>query len=129
MGKPPLDGLSWRERQVMDIIYRQGEVSAAELETLMPEQLSNSTLRTMLRKLEAKGHLRHREKNLKYVYSPAHKVEKVKRLALDHLITTFFNGSPSRVVAAILDPADTQLSDEERTRIRNLIERAKKGKA
>ena len=129
MKKLPLSELSMRERQIMELIYEKGEISAAELEKLLPDSLSNSTIRTQLRVLERKGHIKHKEKGLKFVYYPVHKIENVKNLALEHLIKTFFNGSPSNVVAAILSSGETKLTPEELERVSRLIKNAQQEKS
>jgi len=126
MKRGPLSNLSIRERQIMEIVYQKGEITASELGKILPDSLSNPTLRTQLRVLERKGHIKHKEKGLRYVYYPVQKIEKVKKLALEHLIETFFNGSPSNVVAAILDNAETKLTPEEFERVARLIKDAQK---
>ncbi|MFC1554831.1 BlaI/MecI/CopY family transcriptional regulator, partial [candidate division KSB1 bacterium] len=84
-------------------------------------------VRALLRVLENKGFLKHKEKRLRYVYFPTMTLEKVKKTALDHLINTFFNGSPEGVIAAILDDSDTNLSEEELNRVAELIKKVKSG--
>ena len=126
MPKKNMESLSRRERQIMDIIYRRGEASASEVRNALPDPPSYSSVRTILRVLENKGFLRHKERDLKYVYLPIISQEKAKHSALQHLMKTFFNGSPEKVVAAILDDADIELSDEELERILALIEQAKR---
>ena len=121
-----LQSLSRRERQIMDIIYREGEASASAVQNALPDPPSYSSVRTILRVLEKKGYLRHKERDLKYVYTPVVSQQKAKHSALQHLLKTFFNGSPERVVAALLDNEDIQLSDEQLDRIASLIENAKK---
>jgi len=110
----------------MDIIYRKGEVTAADVVKLLPDPLSNSCVRTQLRVLEKKGFIRHREQGLRYVYYPAHKLDNVKHHALEHLIQTFFNGSPEKVIAALLHGSDRYLTGDELDRIASLIKKAKK---
>ena len=126
MNKKPAESLSRRERQIMDIIYREGEASASEVQNNLSDSPSNSSVRTLLRVLENKGHLKHEEKGLKYVYSPTLPQEKAGGSALNHLMRTFFSGSPSKVVAAILDGSDTSLSEEELEKIESLILKMKK---
>ena len=126
MKKKYLFNLSRRERQIMDIIYQKGEAAASEIEKLLPDPPSNSSVRTKLRVLEKKGYLKHKEKNLRYVYYPTISRAKVKHSALHHLIQTFFDGSPERVIAAILDNSETNLTSEELDRVARLIKQAQK---
>jgi len=119
-------GLSRRERQIMDILYRQGKASAAEVRELMSDAPSYSAVRAMLRVLEEKGHIRHQAEGLKYVYLPTVARERAKRTAVKHVMETFFNGSPEQIVAALLDVASTRLTREELDRMSQLIEDAKK---
>ena len=126
MPKKFMESLSRRERQIMDIIYRKGEASASEVRNALNDPPSYSSVRTIMRVLENKGYLRHKERDLKYVYMPIISQTKAKHTALQHLIKTFFNGSPEKVVAAILDNGDIELSEEELERIAALIEQAKR---
>jgi predicted transcriptional regulator len=121
-----LTGLSRRERQIMDILYRQGKASASEVRELMEDAPSYSAVRAMLRVLEEKGHVRHQAEGLKYVYVPTVARDKAKRTAVKHVMETFFNGSPEQIVAALLDVASTRLTREELDRMSQLIENAKK---
>ena len=119
-------GLSRRERQIMDILYRQGKASASEVRELMEDAPSYSAVRAMLRVLEEKGHVRHQAEGLKYVYVPTVARDKAKRTAVKHVLETFFNGSPEQIMAALLDVASTKLTHEELDRMSQLIEDAKK---
>src|SRR5215831_12734003 len=119
-------GLSRRERQIMDILYRQGKASASEVRELMEDAPSYSAVRAMLRVLEEKGHVRHQAEGLKYVYVPTVARDKAKRTAVKHVLETFFNGSPEQIVAALLDVASTQLTRGELDRMSEMIEKAKK---
>jgi len=118
--------LSRRERQIMDILYREGKASANEVRDAMPDAPSYSAVRAMLRVLEEKGHVRHQAEGLKYVYLPTVGRERAKRTAVKHVLETFFNGSPEQAVAALLDVASTRLTREELDRMSQLIEDAKK---
>src|SRR5262249_58374125 len=91
-----------RERQIMDILYRRGRASANEVMADLPGEPSYSTVRTQLRVLESKGHVRHEEEGLRYVYLPALARSTARRSALRHLVDTFFDGSTEKVVAALL---------------------------
>ena len=119
-------GLSRRERQIMDILYRQGKASAAEVREAMPDAPSYSAVRAMLRVLEEKGHVRHQAEGLKYVYVPTVARDKAKRSAVKHVMETFFNGSAEQIVAALLDVASTRLTREELDRMSQMIEAARK---
>jgi predicted transcriptional regulator len=119
-------GLSRRERQIMDILYRQGKASANDVRDAMDDAPSYSAVRAMLRVLEEKGHVRHQAEGLKYVYLPTVGRDKAKRSAVKHVLETFFNGSPEQAVAALLDVASTRLTREELDRMSQLIEQAKK---
>jgi BlaI family transcriptional regulator, penicillinase repressor len=118
--------LSRRERQIMDILYRTGKSSASEVREAMDDAPSYSAVRAMLRVLEEKGHVRHQEEGLKYVYLPTVAREKAKRSAVKHVLETFFAGSPEQIVAALLDVSAARLTPEELDRMADLIEKAKK---
>jgi BlaI family transcriptional regulator, penicillinase repressor len=117
--------LSRRERQIVDILYRLGRATAAEVLQELPGEPSSSTVRTQLRVLESKGHVRHEEEGLRYVYVPAAPRHTVRRSALRHLVETFFEGSPEKVVAALLGD-NAQLTDDELDRIARRIAQARK---
>lgn len=118
--------LSRRERQIMDVLYRLGRATAAEIQQLIPDPPGYSAIRAMLRVLENKKHIRHEEKDLRYVYIPVVSREKAKRSAISHLLTTFFEGSTEQAVATLLDVSARNLSDEELQRLAELIEKARK---
>ena len=119
-------GLSRRERQILDILYQRGKASATEVREAMEDAPSNSAVRTLLRVLEDKGHVRRRAEGLKYVYTPTVAREKAKRTVVKHLLDTYFNGSPEQIVAALLDVSSTGLTREELDRMTAMIEKAKK---
>jgi BlaI family penicillinase repressor len=118
--------LSRRERQIMDILYRSGKASASDVLNAMPDPPSYSAVRAMLRVLEEKGHVKHQEEGLKYVYAPVVAREKAKRSAVKHVMETFFNGSAEQIVAALLDVSSTKLTRDELDRMAEMIEKAKK---
>jgi BlaI family transcriptional regulator, penicillinase repressor len=120
--------LSRRERQIMDVLYRTGRATAAEVQAGMPDAPSYSAVRTMLRILEEKGHVRHEPDGPRYVYIPTVARDKVKRSALKHVVNTFFEGSASQVMAALVELSPRDLDDEEIARLRQLIDNAKKKK-
>ena len=122
----PAGGLSRRERQIMDTLYRRGKSSASEVRDAMPDAPSYSAVRAMLRVLEEKGHIRHQAEGLKYVYVPTVPRDKAKRSAVKHLVDTFFKDAPDQVVAALLDVSSTRLTLAELDRMAEIIERARK---
>ena len=118
--------LSRRERQIMDILYRRGRATAGEVMEELPGDPSYSTVRAQLRVLEDKGHVGHEEEGLRYVYAPAVPRHAARKSALKHLMDTFFDGSASKTVAALLGGDARRLSDEELDRIARLITKARK---
>src|SRR5687768_2840858 len=117
--------LSRRERQIMDVIYRHGKVTAAEVLAELPDPPSYSAVRAMLRLLEEKGHVRHEQDGPRYVYIPIVTRDKARRSAMRHLVRTFFDGSTEDAVAALLQN-DAGISDDELSRLAKLIDGAKK---
>jgi predicted transcriptional regulator len=126
MAKPSHTGLSRRERQIMDILYRRGRATAGEVMGDLSGDPSYSTVRTQLRVLEDKGHVHHEEEGLRYVYSPAVPRHAARRSALRHLVETFFDGSAEKTVAALLGGEGARMSEQELDRLADLIERARK---
>jgi BlaI family transcriptional regulator, penicillinase repressor len=124
--KGPAPHLSRREREIMDVLYRAGKATVAEVQAGMPDPPSYSAVRTMLRILEDKGHVRHDLDGPRYVYIPTVARDKAKRSALKHVVNTFFDGSASQVMAALLEISPRDLGDEELARLRQLIDKAKK---
>jgi BlaI family penicillinase repressor len=118
--------LSRRERQIMDILYRRGRATAGEVMAELTGEPSYSTVRTQLRVLEEKGHVRHEEEGLRYVYAPAVSRHAARKSALRHVVETFFEGSAEKTVAALLGGEAARLSEDELDRIAGLIEKAKK---
>jgi predicted transcriptional regulator len=127
MAKTAHSALTRRERQIMDILYRRGRATAGEVMEALPGSPSDSTVRTQLRVLEGKGHVRHEEHGLRYVYMPAVPRHAARRSALRHLVDTFFDGSAEKVVAAVLGAEASRLTDDELDRIAELVARARKG--
>lgn len=118
--------LTKRERQIMDVLYRAGRATAGEVRAGLPGTPSDSTVRTQLRVLEAKGHVRHEEEGLRYVYMPTVPRGAARRSALRHLTDTFFEGSSANLVAALLGGDAARISDEELDRIAELVRAARK---
>lgn len=117
--------LSRRERQIMDVLYRRGRATAAEVHQDIPDPPSYSAVRAMLRVLEEKKHIRHEEKDLRYVFIPIIPRDKARRSAVRHLLDTFFDGSPEQAVATLLDVSAEDLSQEHLDRLTALIEKAR----
>lgn len=128
MAKPLPCRLSRRERQIMDVLYRAGRATAADVQAGMPEAPSYSAVRTMLRILEEKGHVRHESDGPRYVYIPTVTREKAKRSALKHVVNTFFDGSASQVMAALFELSPGDLGDDDIARLRQVIDNAKQQK-
>ena len=126
MSKEPNTQLSRREREIMDVIYRSGRATAAEVLDQLPDPPTYSTVRALLRVLEEKGHLRHEEDGPRYVFVPTVPRERARASALRQLLHTFFDGSTEQAVAALLDLSSTRLSDAELARLSQLIADARK---
>jgi predicted transcriptional regulator len=124
--KNQASGLGARERQIMDAIYQLGEASVAEVLANLPDPPSYSTVRTMIRMLEKKGLLRHRQLGTKYVYRPTRSHQLASRSALTHVMRTFFGGSATDAVAAILDVSVSKLTDNDLQRLEQLIDQARR---
>jgi BlaI family transcriptional regulator, penicillinase repressor len=118
--------LTRRERQIMDILYRRGKATAAEVMRDLSGEPSYSTVRTQLRVLEEKGQVRHDEEGLRYIYSPAVPRRTARKSALRHLVNTFFDGSAENVVGALLGGEGARLSEEQLQRIGELVAKARK---
>jgi BlaI family transcriptional regulator, penicillinase repressor len=117
--------LSRRERQIMDVVYRLGRATVGEVMEQLSGEPAYSTVRAQLRVLEEKGHLRHEEHGLRYVYLPKLSRTVARQSALKHLIDTFFEGSAGKAVAALLGKEGFTISEDELERISELIEKAK----
>jgi BlaI family penicillinase repressor len=122
---PSHSALTKRERQIMDALYRLGRATAAEILARMPGAPSYSTVRAQLRVLEEKGHVRHEDQGLRYVYVPIVPRHAARKTALKHLVDTFFDGSSANLVTALLGSDARKLSDEELDRIAQIIEAAR----
>jgi BlaI family penicillinase repressor len=118
--------LSRRERQILDVLYRAERATAAEVQEAMPNAPSYSAVRTLLRILEDKGHVRHEQDGARYVYTPTVERERAKRSAMRHMLNTFFEGSATQAIAALLDEDLKLLSAEDLDRLKIMIERARK---
>jgi predicted transcriptional regulator len=129
MRKPLHAELTRRERQIMDILFRRGRATAAEVMNDLPGSQTYSTVRTQLRVLEEKGFVRHQDDGIRYLYSPAVDRKAARRSALKHLVDTFFNGSTEQAVAALLGGEATRVSREELDRLADLIADARHTKS
>jgi predicted transcriptional regulator len=118
--------LSRRERQIMDIIYELNEATAAQVLEKLPNPPSYSAVRALLRVLEEKGHLSHKQDGPRYVFVPTLPRDEARENALKHLVNTFFDGSTEKVVAALLDISDEKFSEDDYQRLSQLIENARK---
>jgi predicted transcriptional regulator len=112
----------------MDILFRRGRATAADVRRELAGRPSDSTVRTQLRILEEKGHVRHEEEGLRYVYLPATSRRSARRRALRHVIETFFDGSTEQVVGALLGGETRRLTDDELERIADIVEKARREK-
>ena len=119
--------LSRRERQIMDVLYRRGRATAAEVQqALQPDAPGYSAVRAHLRVLEEKGHVRHEAEGQRYIFSPVVSRERARRSALRHVLDTFFEGSVEQVVTALLDESAKRLSPQQLEHISTLIEQARR---
>ena len=123
MATPPL---SRREREIMDLLYAAGELTAAEVRERLPDPPSYSAVRALLRILETKGHVRHEQRGPRYVFSPVVSRAKARRSAMKAFVQTFFEGSPEQAVAALIDESRSNLSGAALDRLADLIASARK---
>jgi BlaI family penicillinase repressor len=119
------EALSRRERQVMDILFRRGEATVAEVMEDLPEPPTYSAVRSILRILAEKGRITHREDGPRYVYLPAQSPQTAQEQALKHVVRTFFEGSAEQAMTALLRMSDARLSDAELDRLRSTVRKAK----
>ena len=110
----------------MDILFRIGRATAADVMAELPNEPSYSTVLTQLRVLEQKGHVRHEQEGLRFVYTPVVARNTARKSALRHVIATFFDGSPEKAVAALLGGEGAKLTDEQLDRIADLIAKTRK---
>jgi predicted transcriptional regulator len=120
------NNLSRRERQIMDIVYARGEVAASEVLDTIPDPPTYTTVRTLLRILEDKGHLKHRQEGTKFIYFPSRSRQRVGGFAFRRLLETFYDGSLEKAVAAYLSESPVDLPPEELRRLVDLIDKARK---
>jgi len=127
--KNELPRVSRRERQILDVLFRRKEATAMEIQADMPDAPGYSAVRALLRILEEKGHVRHREEGQRYIYLPVVGADAARRSALRHVLDTFFEGSAAGAMAALLGGDGGSLSKEELDRLEKLIESARKERA
>jgi BlaI family transcriptional regulator, penicillinase repressor len=125
MAKKALDRLSRRERQIMEVIYAAGHATATEVLDRLPDPPSYSAVRALLRILESKGHLRHVVEGTRYVFLPTLSPDRARRSAMRSMLRTFFEGSPEKAVAALLDVSRSEMSEDELARISRMIDKAR----
>src|SRR5947209_20452677 len=124
--KPKPNALSRCERQIMDVLYKLERATVGQVLAKLADKPSYSTVRAQLRVLEEKGHVRHEEQGLRYVYIPAVPRDVARRSALRHLVETFFEGSTEKIVAALLGGEVARISPEEFDRLARLIAKGRK---
>ncbi len=115
-----------RERQIMDILHTKDALTVAEIRAALPDAPGYSAVRALLRILEEKGHVRHREDGPRYVYLPRVSRGTASRSAMKRLVATFFQGSVTEAVAALLNSSDARLSDADLEKLREMIKQAEK---
>ena len=126
MGQEAADGLSRRERQIMDVIYRLGEASVADVQREMVDAPSYSTVRALLRVLTEKEQVTHTQDGPRYVYRPTSPREAARASALDRVLDTFFDGSPTKAMAALMDLSGEELTERELDRLEEMIHEARR---
>ena len=127
MPRAPGDYLNPREQQIMEAVFRRGRITAADLEDVLPGRPSNSTVRTLLRILEGRGHLTHIEEDGRFVYLPTRPRENAARSALDGVLRTFFEDSVEQAFAALLSARESRLTPSDLDRLAEMIQRARDG--
>lgn len=118
--------LSRRERQIMDVLHTRKSATVADIRAALPNPPGYSAVRALLRILEEKGHVKHREDGVRYVYLPRASQAVASRSALKRVVSTFFQGSVTQTVAALLETADIGLADSELNKLQQIIKQAKK---
>ncbi len=117
---------SGREREIMDIVYERGEATVAEVRDEMTDAPGYSAVRALMRILEEKGHLQHRKQGPRYVYLPRVPRQEARQSAMRRVLKTFFGGSATQAVAALLDLEADSLSDEELHQLASLVDEARR---
>jgi len=125
MTKPRAEDLSRRERQIMDVIYRVGKATAAEVREAIPRPPSNTAVRTLLKILQEKGHLKVESDGTRYIYEPIIPRDEMAKSVIRNVVDTFFGGSVERVVSTLLTSGESRVSDDELAKLEQLIQEAK----
>ncbi len=125
-GKPKINELTRRERQIMEVIYRYGKASAVDVVNDLPGKPNNATIRTLLGVMEEKGFLRHETVKGRFIYYPTIPLHQARRTALNQVLETFFKGSEANAVISILKKSDANLSEEDAEMILELIKKTRK---
>lgn len=120
-----LNDLGRRQRQIMDAVHRLGEATVSDVRAALADPPSYSSVRTMMRLLESKGYLTHRQDGIRYVYRSTQSLAKTRTSALKHVLNTFFGGSTSDAVAALIELAPGELTDDEVEQLQEIIREAK----
>ena len=120
-----LSSLSRRERQIMDLVYRLGEAGAGDVSRQLPDKPSYNSVRVTLGILEKKGFVRHRQDGARYIYAPTIAADRARKSAMKHVISTFFQGSPSAAILALLDGSAAKIERKELDDIAQAIEQAR----
>jgi len=118
--------LSRRERQIMDVLHAREQATVAEVLAALPDPPGYSAVRALLRILEEKGHIRHRRDGARYVYVPRMSRASASRSALKRVVSTFFQGSVTQAMAALLETSDTHLTDADLSKLQQIIQQARK---
>lgn len=126
MSKPEARALSRREREIMDVLFSLGQAAAEDVRSRLSDPPSYSAVRAMLVRLEAKGHIRHKEEGLRYVYSPTTSPATARRAALKQYLGTFFGGSLGEMLTSLV--RNEQFTDEELETLQREIAQARKGR-
>jgi BlaI family transcriptional regulator, penicillinase repressor len=122
---PELQGLSRRERQIMDVLYAMGAATVGEVLERIPDPPSYSAVRATMRTLEDKGHILHQQDGPRYVYKPTVERESARTAALKHLVRTFFNGSAEQAAAALLGMQESRVDSDALARLTEQVNRAR----
>lgn len=125
--KGALQGLPQREKQILDLLFKNGECTANDLGVQIDEKLNNATIRTILRKLEQKGYIVHQKNGNQYVYKPVLDNKTAAKNTFKDIVNTFFTGSFSDAVATFVEQDSLEISEEKKQQIIKIIEEAKKG--
>ena len=124
-----MNTLSRRERQILDVLYNRGKATAAEILASLPDPPGYSAIRALLRILEEKGHVKHQQDGVRYVFLPVVSRKKASVEALRHLLETFFDGSAANAAEALVDGSAARLAPEELDRLEQLIAQARREKS